>query len=94
MSTRGLLVAAGLLFLMLGTLSFLQKPAPGTERGEREQKRVTLLPVREADRIGLRTAKGTFSFRKPKDGEWQLLKPVETGADAATVGQLLSEVHL
>ena len=93
MSTRGLLVAAGLLLVMLGALSFLQKQTPGTERSEREQKRVTLLPVRDADRLELKTAKGTFSFRKPKDGEWQMLKPVETGADAATVGQLLSEVQ-
>jgi len=93
MSTRGLLIAAGLLLMMLGALSFLQKQTPGTERGERESKRMTMLPVREADRFELKTAKGTFSFRKPKDGEWQLLKPVETGADATTVGQLLSEVQ-
>jgi len=93
MSTRGLLIAAGLLLLMLGSLSFLQKQTPGTERGERESKRMTMLPVREADRIELKTVKGTFSFRKPKNGEWQLLKPVETGADATTVGQLLSEVQ-
>ena len=93
MSTRGLLVAAGLLHLMLGALSFLQKQTPGTERGDREAKRMTLLPVRDADRIELKTALGSFSFRKPKDGEWQLLQPVETGADAATVGQLLSEIQ-
>ena len=93
MSTRGLLVAAGLLVLMLGALSFLQKKTPGTERGGRESKRMTLLPVREADRIELTTGKGTFSFRKPKDGEWELVQPVKTGADAATVGQLLSEVQ-
>jgi len=93
MSTRGLLIAAGLLLMMLGVLSFLQKQTPGTERGERESKRMTILPVREADRVELKTAKGTFSFRKPKNGEWQLLKPVETGADATTVGQLLSEVQ-
>ena len=93
MSTRGLLVATGLMVFLLGALSFLQKKTPGTERGERESKRLTLLPVREADRIDLKTTKGTFSFRKPKDGEWQLLQPVETGADAATVGQLLSEVQ-
>ena len=93
MSTRGLLVAAGLLLLMLGALSFLQKQTPGTERGDRESKRMTLLPARDSDRIELKTAKGSFSFRKPKDGEWQLVQPVETGADAATVGQLLSEVQ-
>ena len=93
MSTRGLLVAAGLLLLMLGALSLLQKQTPGTERGGREKNRVTLLPVRDADRIELKTSKGTFSFRKSKDGEWQLFKPVETGADATTVGQLLSEVQ-
>jgi len=93
MSTRGLLVAAGLLLGMLGALSFLQKQTPGTERGERESKRMTLLPVREADRIELKTAQGTFSFQKPKDGEWKLLQPVETGADATTVGQLLSEIQ-
>ena len=93
MSTRGLLVAAGLLLLMLGALSFLQKQTPGTERGERESKRMTLLPVRDADRIELKTAKGSFSFRKSKEGEWQLVQPVETGADAATVGQLLSEAQ-
>ena len=93
MSTRGLLVAAGLLLLMLGALSFLQKQTPGTERGEKESKRLTLLPVRDADRIELTTAKGTFVFQKTKDGEWQISKPVETGADGATVGQLLSEVQ-
>jgi hypothetical protein len=93
MSTRGLLVAAGLLLLMLGALSFLQKRTPGTERGEKESKRLTLLPVRDADRIELTTAKGAFVFQKPKDGEWQISKPVETGADGATVGQLLSEVQ-
>ena len=93
MSTRGLLVAAGLLLLMLGALSFLTKKTPGTERGEKESKRLTLLPVRDADRIELTTAKGTFVFQKPKDGEWQISKPVETGADGATVGQLLSEVQ-
>jgi len=87
------LVAAGLMALLLGALSFLQKQTPGTERGEKESKRMTLLPVRDADRIELKNAQGTFSFRKPKDGEWQLLQPVETGADAATVGQLLSEVQ-
>jgi len=93
MSTRGLLVAAGLLLLMLGALSFLQKQTTGTERGEKESKRLTLLPVREADRIELTTAKGAFVFQKPKEGEWQISKPVETGADGATVGQLLSEVQ-
>jgi len=93
MSTRGLLVAAGLLLLMLGALSFLQKQTPGTERGEKESKRLTLLPVREADRIELTTAKGAFVFQKPKEGEWQISKPVETGADGATVGQMLSEVQ-
>jgi hypothetical protein len=93
MSTRGLLAAAGLLLLMLGALSFLQKQTPGTERGEKESKRLTLLPVRDADRIELTTAKGAFVFQKPKDGEWQIFKPVETGADEATVGQLLSEVQ-
>ena len=93
MSTRGLLVAAGLLLLMLGALSFLQKQTPGTERGEKESKRLTLLPVRDADRIELTTAKGAFVFQKPKEGEWQISKPVETGADGATVGQLLSEVQ-
>ena len=93
MSTRGLLVAAGLMALLLGALSFLQKQTPGTERGEKESKRMTLLPVRDADRIELKNAQGTFSFRKSKEGEWQLLQPVETGADAATVGQLLSEVQ-
>jgi len=93
MSTRGLLVAVGLLLLMLGALSFLQKQTPGTERGEKESKRLTLLPVRDADRIELTTAKGAFVFQKPKEGEWQISKPVETGADGATVGQLLSEVQ-
>ncbi|MBM4454972.1 MAG: DUF4340 domain-containing protein [Verrucomicrobia bacterium] len=93
MSTRGLLVAAGLLLVMLGALSFLQKKTPGTERGKQESKRVTLLPVREADRIELTTAKGALVFQKPKDGEWQIAKPVETGADGTTVGQLLSEVQ-
>ena len=93
MSNRGLLVATGLMVLLLGVLSFLQKQTPGTERGKREAKRMTLLPVREADRIELQTGKGAFSFRKNKDGVWKILQPVETGADAATVGQLLSEVQ-
>ena len=93
MSTRGLLVAAGLLLLMLGALSFLTKKTPGTERGEKESKRLTLLPVRDANQIELTTAKGAFLFRKPKDGEWQLTQPVGTGADGAVVGQLLSEVQ-
>jgi hypothetical protein len=93
MSTRGLLVAAGLLLVMLGALSFLQKQTPGTERGEKESKRMTLLPVREANRIELTTARGTLVFEKPKDGEWQMVQPVKTGADGGTVGQLLSEVQ-
>lgn len=93
MSTRGLLIAAGFLLLLLGALSFLQKQTAGTERAEREAKRMTLLPVRDGDRIELTTAMGTFSFRKPKDGEWELVQPVKTGADPAAVGQLLSEIQ-
>lgn len=93
MSTRGLLVATGLMLLMLGALSFLQKQTPGTERGERESKRMTVLPVRDSDRLELKTSKGKFVFQKPKDGDWKLLQPVETGADGTAVGQLLSEVQ-
>jgi len=93
MSTPGLLVAAGLMVLMLGTLSFLQKNTPGTERALRESKRMTLLPVRDGDRIELQTAKGKFLFQKDKGAEWRILSPVETGADGNTIGQLLSEVQ-
>jgi hypothetical protein len=45
MSTRSLLVAVGLVVLMLGTLSFLQKKVPGTERMAKESRRITDLPV-------------------------------------------------
>ena len=71
MSTRSLLVAVGLVVLMLGTLSFLQKKVPGTERMAKESRRITDLPVRDADRIDLKGPKGEFVFRKKGEGDWK-----------------------
>jgi hypothetical protein len=93
MSTRSLLVAVGLVVLMLGTLSFLQKKVPGTERMAKESRRITDLPVRDADRIDLKGPKGEFVFRKKGDGDWKLEKPIQGAADGTTVGRLLSEVQ-
>ena len=50
MKTRSLLVAVGLLGLMLGALSFLQKKVPGTERMEKESRRLSESSLREATR--------------------------------------------
>ena len=52
MSTRSLLVSVGLVVVMLGLLSFLQKQVPGTERMAKESKRITDLPVRETPNSG------------------------------------------
>ena len=93
MSTRSLLVSVGLVVVMLGLLSFLQKQVPGTERMAKESKRITDLPVRESDRIDLKGVKGEFIFRKKGEGEWMLEKPIQGAADGATVGRLLSEVQ-
>ena len=87
------MVSVGLLLLMLGALSFLQKKVPGTERMARESRRITDLPVREADRIDLTGPKGTFIFRKKGEGNWRLEKPIVGDADVASVRQLLSEVQ-
>lgn len=64
MSTRSLLVSVGLVVVMLGLLSFLQKQVPGTERMAKESKRITDLPVRESDRINLKGVKGSLFFGK------------------------------
>ncbi|NBS06644.1 MAG: DUF4340 domain-containing protein [Verrucomicrobia bacterium] len=93
MSTRSLLVAVGLMVLMLGALSFLQKKVPGTERMAKEARRITDLPVRDADRIELKGPKGDFAFRKKGEGAWDLEKPIQGAADGTTVGRLLSEVQ-
>ena len=93
MSTRSLLLAVGLVVLMLGTLSFLQKKVPGTERMAKESRRITDLPVKDADRIDLKGPKGEFVFRKKGEANWQLEKPIQGAADATTVGRLLSEVQ-
>ncbi len=93
MSTRSLLVAVGLMVVMLGALSFLQKKVPGTERMAKESRRITDLPVREASWIDLKGPKGEFVFRKKEGGDWQLEKPIQGTADGATVGRLLSEVQ-
>ena len=66
MSTRSLLVSVGLMLGMLGALSFLQKQVPGTERMAKESRRITDMPVREADRIELKVPKGEFVFRKKR----------------------------
>ena len=60
MSTRSLLVAVGLMVVMLGALSFLQKKVPGTERMAKESRRITDMPVREASWIDLKGPRGEF----------------------------------
>jgi hypothetical protein len=79
--------------VMLGALSFLQKKVPGTERMAKESRRITDLPVREANWIDLKGPKGEFVFRKKEGEDWQLEKPIQGAADGATVGRLLSEVQ-
>ena len=93
MSTRSLLVSVGLMLGMLGALSFLQKQVPGTERMAKESRRITDMPVREADRIELKGPKGEFVFRKKEGEEWQLEKPIQGAADGTAVGRLLSEIQ-
>ena len=93
MSTRSLLVSVGLMLGMLGALSFLQKQVPGTERMAKESRRITDMPVREADRIELKVPKGEFVFRKKEGEEWQLEKPIQGAADGTAVGRLLSEIQ-
>jgi len=78
---------------MLGTLSFLQKRVPGTERIDREARRVTNLPLREATWVELNGPKGNYVFAKKADGDWQIEKPLSTRADRAVVGKLLSDVE-
>jgi len=93
MKTRSLLAATGLLLLMLGALSFLQKKVPGTERMGRESRRLTDLPLREATRVELTGSKGNFVFEKKGEGDWRIEKPLPTQADSAVVGKLLSDVQ-
>lgn len=93
MKTRSLLVATGLLLLMLGALSLLQKKVPGTERMGRESRRLTDLPLREATRVELTGPKGNFVFEKKGEGDWRIEKPWPTQADSAVVGKLLSDVQ-
>ena len=93
MKTRSLLVATGLLLLMLGALSFLQKKVPGTERMGRESRRLTDLPLRDATRVELTGPKGNFVFEKKGEGDWRIEKPLPTQADSAVVGKLLSDVQ-
>ena len=73
MSTRSLLVSVGLMVVMLGALSFLQKKVPGTERMAKESRRITDLPVREANWIDLRGLKGNsfFAKRRVEIGSWK-----------------------
>lgn len=93
MSTRSLLVAVGLMVVMLGGLSFLQKKVPGTERMAKESRRMTELPVREANRIELKGPKGEFVFQRKEGEGWELIQPIQGAADGTTVGRLLSEVQ-
>ena len=93
MKTRSLLLATGLLALMLGTLSFLQKKVPGTERMGRELRRLTDLPLREGSKVELIGPKGDFVFEKKGEGDWRIEKPLATQADGAVVGKLLSDVQ-
>ncbi|NBR70295.1 MAG: hypothetical protein EBT69_09020, partial [Verrucomicrobia bacterium] len=76
MKTRSLLVATGMLGLLLGALSFLQKKVPGTERMGRESRRLTDLPLREGTRVELTGPKGNFVFDKKGEGNWQIEKPL------------------
>lgn len=93
MSTRSFLVALGLLVLMLGALSFLQKQVPGSERMAKESRRITELPVREATRIDLQNAKGSFVFRREGEKDWNLEKPLPLHADPSAMKQLLMEIQ-
>ncbi|NBQ55781.1 MAG: DUF4340 domain-containing protein [Verrucomicrobia bacterium] len=93
MKTRSLLATAGLLLLMLATLSFLQKKVPGTERMGRESRRLTDLPLREGTRVELTGPKGNFVFEKKGEGDWRIEKPLPTQADSVVVGKLLSDVQ-
>ena len=93
MSARSFLISLGLVLALLIALSVLQKREPGTERGARESRRITDLPVRDAERIELTGPKGSFSFRKKAEKEWLLEKPIQGAADAKSVTQLLSEIQ-
>ena len=93
MKTRSLLVATGLLVLMLGALSFLQKKVPGTERMGRESRRLTDLPLREGTQVEVVGPKGSFVFEKKGEADWRLQKPLTTQADRAVVEKLLSDVQ-
>ena len=93
MKTRSLLVAVGLLGLMLGALSFLQKKVPGTERMEKESRRLSESSLREATRAELTGPKGGFVFEKKGEGDWRIEKPVATQADSKAVEKLLSDVQ-
>lgn len=93
MKTRSLLVAVGMLLLMLGALSFLQKKVPGTERMERESRRLSEISLREANRVELTGPKGRIVFAKKGEGDWRIEKPLVTQADATAVGKLLSDVQ-
>ena len=93
MSTRSFLICFGLVVGLLVALSVLQRKEPGTERGARESRRITDLPVREAERIELTGPKGTFIFRKKAEKEWQLEKPIVGGADMVSVEKLLREIQ-
>lgn len=93
MKTRSLLVASGLLFLMLGALSFLQKKVPGTERREKESRRLSEISLREATQVELTGPKGSFVFAKKGEGDWRIEKPLATQADSTVVGKLLSDVQ-
>ena len=93
MSARSFLISLGLVLALLIALSVLQKREPGTERGARESRRITDMPVRDAERIELTGPKGSFSFRKKAEKEWLLEKPIQGAADAKSVTQLLSEIQ-
>lgn len=93
MKTRSLLVAVGLLLLMLGALSLLQKKVPGTERMERESRRLSEISLREANRVELTGPKGNIVFARKGEGDWRIEKPLAAQADAAAVGKLLSDVQ-
>ena len=93
MKTRSLLVAVGLLGLLLGALSFLQKKVPGTERMGKESRRLSELSLREAARVELTGPKGIFVFEKKGEGDWRIEKPLATQADSAAVEKLLSDVQ-
>lgn len=93
MSTRSFLICFGLVVALLVALSVLQRKEPGTERGARESRRITDLPIREAEQMELTGPKGSFIFRKKAEKEWQLEKPIVGGADLVSVEKLLSEIQ-